>query len=138
MQVEECCQSLLAEILPAGDPNRTGVAIDIGVGTFAFYCELFNQIGFRSVAVEPVPNDNLREICRHGDIALVESCVSEIDGTADLFMGTFDGIENLNLNSMRPDWWGVTKRKRVVKSMRLATLLETINARRVTCLKLDV
>lgn len=138
MQVEECCRALLAEILPTADPGRTGVAIDVGVGTFCFYCEMFADIGFRSIAVEPMPTDELKEICTHKNIALIQSCVSDVDGTVDLFVGTFKGSENLNLNSMRADWWGATKDKRQVKSMRLSSLLETLNVNQIACLKLDV
>ena len=38
MRVEACCQSLLAEILPEIDPKKEGYCIDVGAGTFAFYC----------------------------------------------------------------------------------------------------
>src|SRR2546421_252028 len=138
MQVEECCRTLLAEILPAVDESRSGLAIDLGVGTFCFYCEMFADIGFTSIAVEPMPTNELKYICARKNITLIPACVSEVNGTVDLFLGNFQGSENLNLNSMRADWWGATKDKREVKSMRLPNLLEMLNAERVTCLKLDV
>jgi FkbM family methyltransferase len=138
MQVEECCEALLAELLPSIDENRYGITIEIGVGSFAFYCELFAKCGFRSIAVEPLPTKHLREICRARGIELIESCVSEVEGNVDLYVGTFDGSENTNLNSMRSDWWGVTGEKRIVPSMRLLTLVQRINAPKITCLKIDV
>lgn len=138
MHVEECCQALLARILPNVDRNRQGVCIDAGVGTFAFFCELFARLGFRTVAVEPLPVDALRETCDRNGIVLVEACVSDVDGYQSLYVGTFEGTENLNLCSLLPDWWGVSTENRHVLSMTLPTLLSNLDARTVTCLKLDV
>ncbi len=63
MRVESCCQKLLEQLLPDLDPQRQGICIDVGVGTFAFYCELFARLGFSTVAIEPSPTDKLRIIC---------------------------------------------------------------------------
>ena len=68
MHVEECSQALLKQILPEVDSNRSGLAIDIGVGTFAFYCQLFDQLRFPTIAVEPLPNKQLRQLCRYRQI----------------------------------------------------------------------
>ena len=138
MHVEECCQALLNEILPEVDSDRTGLAIDIGVGTFAFYCQLFDQLKFKTIAVEPLPNNQLKQLCKHRDIQLLESCISEVDGTVDLYIGSYNGEENLNLNSLRPDWWGSTATAKQVQSMTLSKLLQEIVATNITCMKIDV
>ena len=44
MRVEPCCQSVLANILPVVDSKKEGICIDVGVGTFAFYCEMFGKL----------------------------------------------------------------------------------------------
>lgn len=138
MQVEACCQALLAALLPRADPQRRGLCLDVGVGTFAFYCELFARLRFPVVAVEPLPCAALVEICRRRRITLVEACLSEDNGTATLYLGSFDGQDNPNLHSLRPDWWGATARTVEVPTVTLASLLARLGVRRVTCLKLDV
>lgn len=57
MNVEECCQALLAYTLSIVAQQRSHTCIDVGVGTFAFYCKLFAQLGFPTLAVEPLPID---------------------------------------------------------------------------------
>ncbi len=138
MHVEECCQALLNEILPEVDSDRSGLAIDIGVGTFAFYCQLFDQLKFKTIAVEPLPNKQLKQLCKYRDIQLLESCISEVDGTVNLYIGSYNGEENLNLNSLRPDWWGSTATAKQVQSMTLSKLLLEIAATNITCIKIDV
>jgi FkbM family methyltransferase len=138
MQVEECCQCLLNYFLPRVDEKRSGACIDVGVGTFAFYCELFASLGFPTVAVEPVPVNELRQICRRHKIKLVEACLSDIDGTQTLHIGVFEGKENYNLSSLNRDWWGASTKTHHVRSITLTKLFSIIKAKRTTCLKLDV
>jgi FkbM family methyltransferase len=138
MHVEECCQAILCSVLPQIDPGRQGLCIDVGVGTFDLYCELFASIGFDTVAVEPLPTPAIKMICRSLGIVLIESCMYDNDGTQTMYTGTYKDSENLNLSSIRADWWGSSSHSVQVRSMTLATLLTTINARLITCLKLDV
>lgn len=138
MHVDECCQALLAHILPIIDKEREGICLDVGVGTFNFYCELFARLGFRTTAVEPLPVKALRRICRRHSITLIEGCLSDVDGVQTLYIGTFQGAENINVSSLVPNWWGAGTKTVDVLAMTLARLLSTIRAQRVTCLKLDI
>jgi len=138
MHVESCCQALLSNMLPELDRDRAGAAIDIGVGTFAFYCELFDRLGFKTIAAEPLPTDHLRRVCRSRNIRLIETCVSEADGLVDMYVGSFNGQENFNLNSMRSDWWGSSASTRKVRSMTLGSLLAYNVPDSITCMKIDV
>jgi FkbM family methyltransferase len=138
MQVEECCSALLELILPAIDKDRSGWAIDVGVGTFCFYCERFARLGFRTAAVEPLPVEELKTRCTKLNIQLVETCLSDKNGTATLYKGTFREEENLNLNSLRNDWWGVGKEQVEVKTSTLQNVLQNLGIKRISCLKLDV
>ena len=108
MRVEACCQALLKQILPDLDPQRGGLCFDIGVGTFAFYCQLFAQLGFTSIAVEPLPTKKLRALCQHYHIPLIEQCLSDRVGTQTLHMGEFARFVNSNFNSLAPDWFGAS------------------------------
>lgn len=137
MIVEDCCQAVLAEILSSFG-KESGYAIEIGCGTLAFYCELFNKLGFKTIAVEPLPIDYVRHLCQYRNITLVESCIGEYDGTIDLYIGSYLGKENLNLNSTRSNWWGSTSTAKKVESMTLKTLIEKLNIDEITCLKIDI
>jgi FkbM family methyltransferase len=138
MHVEECSLALLHYSLPVIDEQRNGLCIDIGVGTFAFYCELFARIGYDTVAIEPLPTPELVEVCKVLKINLIQSCVSDIDGNTILYIGTFQGSDNLNLSSIRPDWWGASSQSKQVSSITIDTLIKKINAQKITCMKLDV
>ena len=138
MQVEDCCQALLAQILPTIDEQREGICVDIGVGTFAFYCEVFAKLGFQTVAVEPLPIDVLRQLCSRHKINLIEACVSEVSGSQTLHIGTFKGSENINLSSLESDWWGSSTKTVKVQSLTLSEVLSRVNAEKVTCIKIDV
>ena len=138
MHVEECCLALLNYVLPEIDRNRKGLCIDIGVGTFAFYFEIFARTGFATVAIEPLPIPAVTKICRLLGIKLVTSCIYDNDGTQTMYTGTYSGAENLNLSSIRSDWWGSSANSIQVRSMTLDTLLKSVDAKIITCLKIDV
>lgn len=139
MLVENCCQALLAEILPSVTLHRkTGYAIEIGCGTFAFYCELFDQLNLPAIAVEPLPVKNLRKLCKRRNIPLVEACIAEKDGTIDLYMGNYLGSENLNLNSTRQSWWGATEATKKVNAMTMKSLIDEFFIEEISCLKIDI
>ena len=138
MLVEECCQAILWEVLPSADRKRKGLCIDIGVGTFAFYCELFSRRGFQTVAVEPVPVEAVKNICQLRGIRLIEYCISDYSGMQKLYLGTYDGQRDMNLSSLLPEWWGASQNARDVKSITLSELLSMLTPTELTCLKLDV
>lgn len=138
MRVEACCQSLLAEILPEIDPKKAGFCIDVGVGNFAFYCEVFAKLGYPTVAVEPLPVKKLKQICDRYPIQLIESCLSNLDGKQTLYLGNFAGLFNTNFSSLSPNWFGSSGKTKEVQSITLLTLLEIIKPTQITCLKLDI
>lgn len=138
MHVEPCCHALLVDILKKADPKRKGMAIDIGVGTFSFYCELFDKLKFPAIAVEPLPCDSLRQLCRYRGIRLIEACVLDKDGPAKIYMGECDGKECTDLSSVRPDWWGASARTKEVSAISLKTLLDNVRPCAISCVKIDV
>lgn len=138
MRVEACCQALLENLLPALDPDRQGLCVDVGVGTFAFYCELFARLGFATVAVEPFPADKLRAICQQYPIQLIEQCLSDRVGTQTLHMGQFANLANSNFSSLAADWFGASTTTRSVPTLDLATLLSQAATPHITAFKLDI
>jgi FkbM family methyltransferase len=138
MRVEACCQALLRQILPDLDPQRQGLCIDVGVGTFAFYCELFAQLGFPTVAVEPSPSPSLKTLCQRHDISLLELCLSDRVGTQTLHLGQFAKVANSNFSSLSADWFGASGRTQSVATLDLNSLLNQVSANQITCFKLDI
>lgn len=138
MEVESCCQALLKRILPEVDPQKSGYCVDVGVGTFAFYCELFAKLGFKTIAVEPSPIKKLQKLCDRQSIQLVEACLSDKNGTQTLYMGNFASFANQNFNSLEAEWFGSSPNTKEVKTLELKTFLETTNIKQLTCLKLDI
>jgi len=138
MRVEACCQELLRYVLPILDPQRTGVCFDVGVGTFALYCELFAEQGFATVAVEPLPTPKLRKICQQYSIRLFEQCLSDCLGTQTLHLGRFAGVANSNFSSLDPDWFGVSDFTQPVATTDLTSLLNLVGEYPIACFKLDI
>ncbi|MEB3251789.1 MAG: FkbM family methyltransferase [Cyanobacteriota bacterium] len=138
MRVEACCQALLKQILPDLDPTRRGTCLDVGVGTFAFYCQLFAQLGFATVAVEPCPTARLKALCQRYAIDLVEQCLSDRNGSQTLYMGEFARFANPNFNSLAADWFAASGQTRQVPTLDLPTLLTQTGTTQVTALKLDI
>ncbi|MBD2425307.1 FkbM family methyltransferase [Phormidium sp. FACHB-1136] len=138
MRVEACCQALLHHLLPEIDPQRQGVCFDVGVGTFAFYCDLFRQLGFATVAVEPLPTEKLKRRCQQQGITLLELCLSDQVGQQTLHLGQFANIGNRNFSSLSADWFGSSEHTQVVETLDLATLLTQTETKAITVLKLDI
>ncbi|MEG4034983.1 FkbM family methyltransferase, partial [Microcoleus sp. S36b_A4] len=138
MRVEACCQRILSYVLPLVDEKREGLCIDVGVGTFAFYCEMFSMLGFKTIAVEPLPVEGVRVLCQYDGITLIEACLSDVNGTKTIHLGNVAGGLDSNYASLESDWFGVSTETREVQSLTLSKLLLNINAQKVTCLKLDI
>ena len=84
MNVEEYCLSKIPAFLNYLDPEKRSTAIDIGVGTFNFYCEVFRKSGYNTIAVEPLPSKTLKKIVKDFNIILVEACIYSKSGKVDI------------------------------------------------------
>jgi FkbM family methyltransferase len=138
MRVEPCCQALLAQLLPEVDPQRQGVCIDVGVGTFAFYCQIFAELNFTSLAIEPLPVKALKKLAERPNLTLLPLCLSDQDGEQTLYVGKFAGIFNSNFSSLSPQWFGASSQARKVKTLTLQNLIGQEKIEQITCLKLDI
>lgn len=157
MKYEACSRHLLTTFATILDPNRQGAAIEIGVGTQEYYFVDFVKRGFPTLAVEPMPTDDLVRSCQQFQVPLEAAAISDKDGPVTLYLGEYEGDRNINLNSLNPDWWGVatqgkerldldiaspglseTSSPRVqVPSFTLKSLLQKWAIERVSILKLD-
>ncbi|MGD1805821.1 FkbM family methyltransferase [Dapis sp. BLCC M126] len=138
MRVEVCCQALLADLLPTIDPQRSGKCLDVGVGTFAFYCQLFAELGFETIAVEPLPVKKLKQLSDHSKLKLLPICLSDRNGEQTLYLGKFAGLFNSNFSSLSPQWFGASRNQLIVPTLTLQTLIKQEAITAITCLKLDI
>ncbi|QHV00208.1 FkbM family methyltransferase [Synechocystis sp. CACIAM 05] len=138
MRVEPCCQALLAQLLPEVDPQRQGVCIDVGVGTFAFYCQIFAELNFKSLAIEPLPVKALKKLAERPNLTLLPVCLSDQNGEQTLYIGKFAGIFNSNFSSLSPQWFGASSQAKKVKTLTLQSLIDQEKIDKITCLKLDI
>jgi len=140
MRVEVCCQALLADLLPTIDPQRSGKCIDVGVGTFAFYCQLFAELGFETIAIEPLPVKKLKRLSNHSQLKLLQMCLSDRDGEQTLYLGSFTNFFKFsnNFNTLSPQWFGASINQRIVPTLTLETLIKQEAIAAITCLKLDI
>jgi FkbM family methyltransferase len=134
MEFEQRTEALLGQMLPRVDPSRAGSCIEIGVGTYHWYCDLFAKAGYHSVAIEPVPAGPFIQRLGEGGILFYEGVVGEHDGMVTVYLGK-DG--DTNLSSVRRDWWAATEHTRTVVSMTLATVIARSGIGHITCLKVD-
>ncbi|NJL90237.1 MAG: FkbM family methyltransferase [Coleofasciculaceae cyanobacterium SM2_1_6] len=138
IRCEECTQAVVAELLPNLDSDRRGVCIDVGVGTFSFYCQTFAELGFTTLAIEPMPVPEVHTLCKTHNIKLIEACLSDHDGTQTLYLGAWDGKLDANFNTLKSSWFGASQETKEVVSFSLQGLLNSFHPQKVTCLKLDV
>jgi FkbM family methyltransferase len=131
--VERCTWNCIRGLMLSLDPDRSGWAIDAGVGHFDFYCEWMRQLGYPTLAIEPVIDPDVVEMCSRQGIVLVEAALGDLDGTATLYSASDRDLRSLDGNL----WGGMTPVEAVV-SVTLPTLLGQHGIERVTALKLDI
>ncbi len=139
MNVEQISFFLIPYLGNCFDKLRKGAAIDIGVGTSAFYCSEYHASGFRTLAVEPLPAEDLKTLCLDKNISLVEGAVYSEDGFVDIYTGEFNGESLPDLSSLNQNWWGVnSKNNRIrVRSYTLQTIINQFAIDRITFMKID-
>lgn len=139
LNVEKTNINLLSFFKKKYDKQTKGAAIEVGVGTDNFYFLEFKNLGFKTIAVEPLPNEEVLNLCNTHKIILEQACLYETDGKVNLYTGNYNDENNVNYSSLQKEWWGVNKDNAVVaNSIKLNTLLAKHNIKHITYLKLDV
>lgn len=139
MDVERYILSIIPNMLKFYDPNKNGAAIDVGVGNFNFYCEVFAKQGYRTLAVEPLPSEQLNTLLSKQNIELVESCLLDKNGNIEIFSGIFNGNDNVNISSVNKDWWGVNDKsqKKIVPCVTLPDFIDKYKLNNISYFKID-
>ena len=138
MQYEGCSRQLTLELADRLDADRRGTFVEIGLGTSDYYFVDFAKRGFKALAVEPLPTENLLTTCDYYGVPIEISAIAEEDGPVRMYLGQYKGQPNVNLSSLNRDWWGSGAEERQVNSLRFESLLTKYSVDSVTALKLDV
>ena len=140
MDVEKVNIQLLPYFLNKVDKDKQGVALDIGVGTFNFFFFLFANLGYHTIAVEPLPSDELITLCKQQNIILEKSVLGKVDGYTTIYTGVFQGNDLTDVSSTSPSWWGVNDNSKEMKvpSISLCTLLAKYDINQISYMKVDV
>jgi len=126
-------QSIIKLLISTFDPEKKGVAIEIGIGTDNFYSFKYKEEGLECIAVDPVAYPPFLKIAKEKNIHFEEACIYDQEGEITLF-----GSHMSDLSSINRDWWGVdAENQKKVKSILLSTLLKKYNVDRITFLKAD-
>ncbi len=140
MNVEEKIFNSLEHLLLSYDKKKIGHAIDVGVGTFNFYFEKFDKYGYKTIAIEPLPNNEvIQKINKSKKTSLVEACLTDFSGFIDIYIGIFNGSELSDVSSIEKDWWGVTENSKVknVKTITLNQLIKFNSISNISYFKID-
>lgn len=114
------------------DPDRRGWIIDAGAGVFDYYFEWAHNLHYRTAVIEPLPCEQVRELCAIYHTPLIEAALDTRDGKA--YLTEHPG----GLYSLQSTYWGQTVSRREVATVTYATALARLNANPVTALKLDI
>jgi FkbM family methyltransferase len=133
MYPEILSQSVIKLLVNTFDPDKKGVAIEIGIGTDNFYSIKYKEEGLECIAVDPVAYPLFLKIAKEKNIHFEEACIYDEEGEITLFSSEFS-----DLSSVNQDWWGVDeKNQKKVKAILLTTLLKKYNVHQITFLKAD-
>lgn len=126
-------RSIIAPLTKYFDPERSGWAIEIGVGTDNFYSQNFRQVNLKCIAVDPIPYPPFIDLAKKDNINFEEVCIYDIEGEITIFSN-----ELTDLSSINQDWWGVDKKNaKKVKSILFSSLIKKYDIQKLTFLKID-
>lgn len=138
MNIEFATDHLCQRILRKLDPGAQGAVIEIGLGSGDYSFQWAAPLGYRCIAVEPLPTEQLKQAVKHHQVELAACAASDQNGEAPIFHGDLQGFAVPDISSLRSDWWGVSKHSTTVRTITLPSLLEEFKVGKVTFLKLDV
>jgi FkbM family methyltransferase len=139
MEVENVIHALMPRLLKAYDPKKEGVTVDVGVGNFILYFKLFADLGYRTIAIEPLISPPVRKILGKVKVELFEGCLLDRNDIVEMYTGWFDNGDCYDVSSVNKDWWGVTGESKLVKvpSIDLQTLISRYGLKKISYFKID-
>ncbi|MGZ3757414.1 MAG: FkbM family methyltransferase [Mucilaginibacter sp.] len=115
------------------DLKREGFAIEIGVGTANFYSLLYKELGFNTIAVDPIAYLPFLVLANEKGVIFDESCIYLTNGEQVIYTSALSDLSSLHNN-----WWGIDKNEsKTIKSQDLETFLKKHKVENISFLKVD-
>lgn len=130
--VEQYTWNCIRALMLSLDPDRSGWAIDAGVGHFDFYFEWMSRLGYRTLAIEPALSPEAIHAAWSGGVPLIEAALSDRDGIATLYAAPDRDLRSLET------MWGGMEAAQAVHCITLGALMTAHRVDRLTALKLDI
>lgn len=129
--VEQNTWNHLSDHITRLDPERLGWCVDVGIGEGDYYFEWFAQLGYKTLAIEPLPTEAARQAVESSGATFIEAALGATDGEVQLH--TARGI-----HSTHKGLWGESEEVRTVSAMKWRQVIERVGIDRITALKLDI
>lgn len=124
-----CIRGLMLHL----DPDRSGWAIDVGIGHFDFYFEWMHALSYPTLAIEPVLFPEAVDACQRAGVSLIEAALGSTHGTAMLYHAP-----DRDLRSLDGNLWGGMVPAQQVWTTTLPRVVDEYQINRITALKLDI
>lgn len=124
-QTWQAIQSALNAARPAG------ICIDVGIGEQDFYFEWFANMGYKTVAIDPVASEYVEQLCNQSHVTLYRVALGQGVGVDSLHY-THDGQIRSLLPVWGADWTQDTN------TMSLPELWTMLGEPQIAALKLDI
>lgn len=127
--VETQTWKAIESALNAARPS--GICIDVGIGEQDFYFEWFANMGYRTIAVDPVANDYVKRLCEQSKVTLYRVALGRGSGVDTLHYSHDGQIRSLSAV------WGNDSATEVMTTS-LPELWTMLGEPPIAALKLDI
>jgi FkbM family methyltransferase len=137
MDIEFATDHLCKRFLASLNSVETGIVLEIGLGSLNFSFQWAAPLGFRCVAVEPLPTESLLVATNQNGIELVVAAMGAQSGEVPIYHGVLHDHDLPDISSLNPRWWGVSERSSIVPCLTLPELCISRSIDRIALLKVD-
>jgi FkbM family methyltransferase len=137
MDIEFATDLLCNRFLTSLNSSETEVVLEIGLGSLNYSFQWAAPLGFRCLAVEPLPTESLLVATKHNRIELVVAAMGAQSGEVPIYHGVLHDHDLPDISSLNPRWWGVSERSSIVPCLTLPELCTSRSIERIALLKVD-
>lgn len=137
MNIELATDLIAQGLLDRIDPARSGVVIEVGLGSVNYSFVWASRSGFRCYAIEPLPVPALVTACKEHGVVLTEAALAAERGTASIYLGELNGHAIADVSSLNSRWWGCGSTSWTVATLSLRDFFDDNQIEQVTLLKVD-
>lgn len=137
MDIEFATDHLCNRFLASLNSVEAEIVLEIGLGSLNFSFQWAAPLGFRCVAVEPLPTESLLVATNQNGIELVMGAMGAQSWEVPIYHGVLHDHDFPDISSLNPRWWGVSERSSIVPCLTLPELCIYRSIDRIALLKVD-